>query len=300
MNEEIVRRYEQMFGDEYNKVLASFSRKYVKSIRINTLKIKQDIIAERLKKKGFVLQKSEFNENSFKVLREKYSISSTPEYLMGYYFIQDEISSVPVLELNPNENELVLDMAASPGGKTTHMAELMKNKGCIVSLEINKDRMESLKANVSRLGVKNVVALRMDARRADELGLKFDKILLDAPCSGEGMMVRDRKRMDSLNLEEYNRFSVLQKELVDTAYKVLKKNGIVVYSTCSMAIEENESVIQYAIDKGFKLVKQENMGDEAKTEFLDNKFDKTMNLAKRFYPHKHGTGFFTAKMVKNF
>lgn len=298
MEEAIIERYKKMYGEDYRKILDAFQKPYIKSIRVNTLKIKPDVLIKRLEKKGYVFQKSKFNETSFKVIKEIHPFSSTIEYLMGYFFVQDDLSTIPVLELNPKEGQLILDMAASPGGKTTHMAELMKNKGCIVSLEIHSERMDALKYNMMRMGVKNVIALRMDAKRVSELKLEFDKVLLDAPCSGEGMIAKDKRRMNTISVNEYPDFNDRQIKLMDAAISVLKKGGLMVYSTCSMAPEENEVVIQHALGKGMKLIKQNNEGNNAFVEVLGYKFDETMKYAKRFVPHKHGMGFFVARMVK--
>ena len=217
-------------------------------IRVNTLKINPEILKERLESKGVILEKT-FLDYAFEVIKSPFSIGSTPEYLFGYYMPQSISSMIPPIVLNPKEDSFVLDMCAAPGGKTTHLAQLMKNRGTIVAVEISKSRIKALKSNINRMGVLNAIVINADMRKYKDYLLKkrifFDKILLDAPCSGN--IVKDKNR--AVSEEDIRYCSLRQKELIDIGIDLLKEGGELVYSTCSMEIEENEEVINYILQK---------------------------------------------------
>lgn len=221
----------------------------------------------------------------------KFALSSTPEYLQGYFYIQDAASQISVKILNPKPSDVILDMAASPGGKTTQVAAAMQNKGIIVALDVKSDRIKNLKNNIERLGAKNIVVFNKDSRYASDLGVKFDKVLLDAPCSGNFCI--DKDWFEKRELHDFNQKAFIQKSLLKEAVKVLKKKGELVYSTCSLEIEENENVIEWSINKlGVKLIDIDiDIGDDGLT--------KKTKYTKRLWPNKTLTqGFFVAKMIK--
>jgi NOL1/NOP2/sun family putative RNA methylase len=213
-------------------------------IRVNTLKINPETLKNRLENKGVVLKET-FLPYAFEVLESPFSIGATPEYLFGHYFVQSISSMIPPIVLNPSKDDLVLDMCAAPGGKTTHLAQLMNNEGVIVAVEIKSSRMKSLKANINRMGISNVIMLNMNALHLKKKNLRFDKILLDAPCSGN--VIKDKSR--SVTKEDIIYCSNRQKELIDVGVDLLKEGGILVYSTCSAEDEENEEVIRYILNK---------------------------------------------------
>jgi NOL1/NOP2/sun family putative RNA methylase len=266
------------------------------SIRVNTSKISIEALAERLSRKGVLFEKIQFCPNGL-YYKSKFSLGSTPEYLMGYYYLQEAASMLPVLALSPSEKDLVLDMCAAPGSKTTQLSEVMGNRGEIIAVEKNPGRCESLKNNLERMGCANVTVLNDDVLNinSDEI---FDKILLDAPCSGNYAM--DRDWFEKRNLPGIERNAVRQKKLIEKAYSLLKKGGMLVYSTCSLEPEENEESVMFALSLGLKL---EDSGikavEPAVSGFDGKKFDRTMLLARRLWPHKTGTsGFFIAKLRK--
>ena len=217
-------------------------------IRVNTLKINPEILKERLENKGVVLKET-FLDYAFEVIKSPFSIGSTPEYLFGYYMPQSISSMIPPIVLNPKEDSFVLDMCAAPGGKTTHLSQLMKNRGTIVAVEISKSRIKALKSNINRMGVLNAIVINADMRKYKDYLLKrgifFDKILLDAPCSGN--IIKDKNR--NVSEADIKYCSLRQKELIDIGIDLLKEGGELVYSTCSMEIEENEEVISYILQK---------------------------------------------------
>lgn len=291
----LLEKYRRLFSEEE---IASFAHPVKQAIRVNTLRIAEEELAARLKERGVVLEKIPWVKHGYFVERSPFSIGATPEYLLGYYFLQDATSMYACEVLAPQKNELVLDMAAAPGGKTTYLSQLMQNTGCVIALELNRERMRSLRSNVMRMGAENVVAIRMDARGAEQLGLEFERILLDAPCTGTGTVF---KSPEAAQKEEKDvRVCVaLQDLLIETACKVLKKGGTLVYSTCSFLPEENEFIVQRAVrDLGVRL-EDISYGMPAFTKCYGVALSEEMRKAKRFYPGTHGTqGFFIAKLRK--
>lgn len=212
-------------------------------IRTNTLKINPKELRNRLECKGVKLEDT-YLDYVFKVIGTPFSIGSTPEYLIGHYYLQSISSTVPPIVLNPSSEDVVLDMCSAPGGKTTHMSQLMKNNGVVVANELNRKRMRGLKSNIYRMGIKNTILLNMDALRLGELNIYYDKILLDAPCTGNP--IKDKNRAPTKRDIKY--CSIRQKNMLNVGIGILKGGGEIVYSTCSPEIEENEEVIQYILD----------------------------------------------------
>ncbi len=230
------------------------------------------------------------------------SIGSTIEYLKGYYYIQDLSSCIAVeeLEIHAGSDLVVLDMAAAPGGKTTHIAQKLDNKGAIFACELNSNRLASLLFNLSRCFVQNTIVLNIKAEEINELELQFDRVLLDAPCTCEGIIMKDHSRKKSRNLVDLETCSNRQKKMIISGFDVLKPNGLLIYCTCSFAPEENEMIIQHLLNN-HKDAKIEplNYGMDGLTSFSKYQFDKKMVHTKRFYPHIHSTnGFFIAKIRK--
>jgi tRNA (cytosine40_48-C5)-methyltransferase len=270
-----------------------------KSLRVNTLKIKEEELKKRLLKNGIKLEKIPFVKNGY-FYEAKFSLGSTPEYLQGYYYMQEAASQMPAEELDPKEGDFVLDMAASPGSKTTQIAQLMNNKGVIVALDTEKMRLQSLQNNLERLSVTNTMVLKKDARYADDLGVKFDKILLDAPCSGNFCIEPNYFSIRTLN--DLHQKSKLQKELLSSAIKSLKPGGVIVYSTCSLEPEEDEMVIDWALSshKSIEIIElKTKFGEPGATTIFGKELHPDISRTRKFWPHKTGTeGFFIAKMRK--
>ena len=202
-DEFIVRRWLNIFGDEAIKLIEAMEKSLPKYIRINTIKIDEEKLLEKLNKRGFVLSKTEV-PFCYRVKDEPYSIGATPEYLMGYYYVMDKSSCIPPLALNPRREDVVVDFAASPGGKTTFISQLMGNKGVVIAIEANKERTQPLIDNIHRMGCINIAVLNMNAVKFSQLNIKADKILLDAPCTGEGIIHKDKSRKVSRGKEDIN------------------------------------------------------------------------------------------------
>lgn len=294
-DEYMVARFDRMVPD-LEKFLASMEKPPVTYIRANTLKIAPNALLKRLTDKGFSLKAGDVPD-SFEVTMEPHSIGASAEHLLGYFYIQDLSSMIPPLALAPGPSDVVIDMAASPGGKTTHLAQLMQNESSIIAIEKEPLRMPALRTNLGRCGVKNVSVFNMDALEIEKLGVKVDKILLDAPCSGEGVIAKDRTRKTSRETADIAFCSNLQRELVDAAMKALKPGGTLVYSTCSFAPEENELIVDYAIKKYGLKIESVPYGVPALKSFGDVEFHPEMTDARRLYPHLHRTsGFFVARL----
>lgn len=212
-------------------------------IRINTLRIDSDVLLERLRNKGVKLTKMPYLVHGY-IWDAPFSASSTPEYLFGYYYIQEAASQLPVQVLDPHDG-VVIDMCAAPGSKTTQISQWMSNKGMILALESSHMRLHALANNIERMGCENVVTIHKDARYVEDLDVLADMILLDAPCSGNLCIEKDwcKKR----TLADFESSARAQRELFDAAWHTLKPGGRLLYSTCSLEIEEDEQVVEWAL-----------------------------------------------------
>ena len=297
----MIERYVEMFGEEETeKLLHFYEDKLPKVIRLNSIQSPYSETIKMLSDKKVELKEISGIEEGIEIVKSPVPIGATPEYLNGYYMLQGKNSMYPSKVLNPKEEDLVGDFAAAPGGKTTHLAQLMKNKGNIIALEISTNRCRSLKSNLARMGIVNTITLNMDSREVAEFNIKFDKILLDAPCSGSGIISSDPSRKNSKSLQDIKKYQKYQVSLLAEAVKSLKKEGEIVYCTCSLEPEENELVVSEILDKfDLKLVELDIPGEPALSQFEDQNIHSEVSLAKRLYPHKtNGEGFFIAKMVR--
>ena len=287
------------FLDRYKKLGQTVSRINLQpAIRINTLKISEAELISRLKKLGVKLEFIPFAKHGY-YCASKFSLGAITEYLRGYFYLQEAAAQIPVQVLDPKSGETVLDCCASPGGKTTQIAQYMKNKGILIALEKKRHRMISLKTNLERCGVSNCVAYFMDANKVSSLNIEFDKILLDAPCSGN--FITDQAWFNKRDLEGIRRAAEIQKSLIEKSLAVLKKGGILVYSTCSLEPEENELNMQWML-KNFKVkIEKINLktGDTGLINVFNKKLNKSIANCVRFWPNKTNTeGFFIAKIKK--
>jgi NOL1/NOP2/sun family putative RNA methylase len=288
---DFIERYKQL-GEEFN--LEEINLK--PALRINTLKIKDAELIRRINAK---LTKIAFLKHGY-YYESDYAVGAMPEYLQGYYYLQETASQLPAEVLDPEEDDLVLDMCAAPGSKTTQLAMMMNNKGKIIALELNNPRLPSLQNNLERCGVTNTIVYKKDARYADDLNLQFGKILLDAPCSGN--FANDESWLEERKLEDLKQMSKTQRQLLESALNVLKPNGVLVYSTCSLEPEENELNIDWLL-KAHKNVSLEKInleiGDPGLTNAFGKELNKEISKCKRLWPYKTGTqGFFLARIRK--
>lgn len=303
------QRMRALLGDEtdfsdFNKIVHSSPRSF---IRCNTLKIEPDKLLARLRKKKWkVIQP--FSEHPEIMLVESElgpgELGSAPEHLLGYFYVQEISSMMSAIALDAKPGELVLDVCASPGSKTTQIAAYMQNKGTLMANDIRLDRIIILSSNLERCGVANCIATKNDAvglcERFFKEGVRFDRILLDAPCSGEGTLRSSPRTFQMWNHKMIFKLSRMQKKMIANALNCLKAGGVLVYSTCTHAPEENEGVIDFALRnfpveiESIKLPLRCRTGVE---EWDGEKFDSGLNKACRIYPQDNDSeGFFVARL----
>ena len=284
---------------------ASDSQK-VLTIRTNSLKTKRRELAKNLISRGVNLDPlAEWSKVGLKIYSSTVPIGATPEYLSGQYMLQSASSFLPVLALDPHPGDKILDMCASPGGKTTYIGQLMKNEGLLVANDFKKERIKSLFFNVHRMGIKNSIITNYDGREFAKLYNKFDRVLLDAPCSGLGVISKDKSVKMNRSYKEILNNSRLQKELIlaaiDSCNTKGKGEGTIVYSTCTISVEENEWVIDYALKHRYvKCVEVGiEIGEPGLVKFREKHFHPSIVNTRRVYPHIHNIdGFFIAKLKK--
>ena len=274
-------------------------------IRTNTIKSTRKDLMEALSKRGSTLEAVEWSKVAIKVTESSVPIGATPEYLAGYYMLQSAASLNPVMALAPQPGERILDMASAPGGKTSYIAQLMKNSGTIIANDLKPQRQKATVANLHRMGVKNAIVCFYDGRKIPKIMKGFDRVLLDAPCSGLGVISRDQTVKLQRTFKDIQRIAHLQKELlcaaIDAVDPTSKTGGIVVYSTCSISSEENEQVVNYILQKRFVRLVETGLevGKPGLTRHKERRFHPSLALTRRFYPHVHNMdGFYVAKLQK--
>ncbi|KAK7485796.1 hypothetical protein BaRGS_00022977 [Batillaria attramentaria] len=304
-NEFLMGKLMDLFPTELETFLNANEEPRPMTIRTNSLKTRRRDLAQALINRGVNLDPIKWSKVGLVIYSTEVPPGATPEYLAGHYMLQGASSFLPVMALAPQENERILDMCSAPGGKTTYIAALMKNTGCLFANDANPDRAKAIVSNVHRMGVHNTVICSYDGRVFPKIMHGFDRVLLDAPCSGTGVISKDPEVKMSKDEKDIQRCAHLQKELIAAAIDCCdaksKTGGYIVYSTCSIMVEENEGVIDYALrTRNVRLVPTGlDFGQSGFVNFQQQRYHPSMKLTKRFYPHQHNLdGFFVAKLQK--
>lgn len=284
------------YGDEVtNKILDGYSKKRKVTFRINTIKTNFEKIKEELEKEKIDFAVSDFYENAI-ILNDvdENKIRTLEMYKNGEIYLQSLSSMLPPLILEPREKENILDMTAAPGGKTTQIAMLANNKALITACEKNKIRYDRLAYNVEKQGAKGINLMQEDSRKLSNY-FSFDKILLDAPCSGSGTLYSEDENLEKYFTEELiSRSAKTQEILLNKALNILKKNGEIVYSTCSILKEENELILKKILKQGKYEIVPINLEKYKALPLLPTIIEGVMCVM----PTELFEGFFVAKIRK--
>jgi len=294
----MVKRWINRFGfDEAVKLCEENNRRPVMSLRVNKHKITPAEFENYLTEKKIYFKKSIFNDGFF--LTKTMSKLYTDEFFVkGFFSIQDESAGLVSMIVDPKKDELILDLCAAPGGKASHMSELMGNEGRIIAVEKYLSRLELMNRNIQRLGIRNIKTIHDDVSepRTPELKEillgKADKILIDAPCSGHGVLSKKPDIKWKRVLEDIYKLQKLQLSILEDSLKYLKPNGVIVYSTCTIELEENQGVIdlflkdhpEFSVEDASAYIPKEAVNERGCMELL---------------PHIHKTdGAFAARLVR--
>ncbi|QNO16346.1 16S rRNA (cytosine(967)-C(5))-methyltransferase RsmB [Alkalicella caledoniensis] len=284
LEEWMIEEFEGIFTDstELEEFCASLNNKLPLTLRVNTLKTTKEELTQTLTKMGVEANDSPFVKDA--VVLQKHVPVKTLKPLLdeGLCVVQDQgsILVAEILDPRPDPDERVLDMCAAPGGKSTHMAQLMDNKGMITSCDIHEHKLKLIEDLALRLGVSNIEAKKIDGTHAQEIFEKeyFDKILLDAPCSGLGVITNKPDIKWNKSIEDISEIAKIQKKLINNAATLLKPNGVLVYSTCTVTKQENEDII---------------------ASFLKENDKFRLDTQRRLYPHRNNChGFYIAKLIR--
>ena len=285
----------QMLGSEYDTFEACMHGRHLKGIRINTLKYSVQN-ADRL---GLPIRSCPFSESGFYLESDEPGIGNSPWHHAGAFYSQEPSAMSAVTVLDPQPGEKVLDLCAAPGGKSTQIAALLQGKGLLWSNEYVRRRAQILLSNVERMGIRNcVVSSAHPDRLGEGLAGFFDRVLVDAPCSGEGMFRRDPQAVADWSPEHSAACAVRQLAILDSAAKCLREGGVLVYSTCTFSFRENEDVITAFLDSHPEFSLEDSGVAFGRTGYdRSEKYDLT--LTRRIFPMDGGEGHFAARLRKN-
>jgi 16S rRNA (cytosine1407-C5)-methyltransferase len=291
-----------------------FSQRARTTIRLNPLKNNVRTTKRDLERRGYQLEAITWAPNTFFVNnRDKAEISQISEYQNGYFYIQDLASILDSLVLDPQKNEDILDMCSAPGSKTTHIAAITRNGSKILANDIEVSRTNSLRNVIEQFGARSAKITLSDGA---EFGKKypnyFDRVLLDAPCSGEGRIyMKVEKSLRFWSIKKVKSSVMIQKSLIESAFKTLKPGGTLVYSTCTLEPDENEGVVSYLLDK-YPNAQVEDIDIVNSPEFdkfrdlttpgilhwSGKSYDPEVKKTVRIIPSSEMMGFYIAKITK--
>ena len=287
---------ERQYGNQLTEeIIDGYSQERKVTLRVNTLKSHTEEIENGLQNANIEYEKVPWSKEAFiiKNVREK-EIQKLDIYKDGKIYLQSLSSMLPPIMLKPEKETDILDMAAAPGGKTTQMAALVNNEARITACEMNTVRADRLKYNVEKQGATSVTVLKEDSRRLNDY-FSFDKILLDAPCSGSGtILLNNEKTYKNFSEGLVKKTIKSQKDLLKKAIKILKPGHELVYSTCSILKQENENTIKEIIEKGQAEVMAINEGKLNDIPKLKSNIDGALTVC----PNEYYEGFFVVKLRK--
>lgn len=305
-----LKRYAPLVGDE-EAFSAACERPLPSVVRVNTIETTVERARAALDDEGVAYEPTEWHPGVLK-LDERGPGTSWP-YYHGWLHGQEEVSALPAIALDPDPGDAVWDACAAPGSKTTQLAALMDDRGTLVGNDNNLGRLSALRHNAERLGVSNLVVTNQDARNFSfkpfgegtddpEAFEAFDGALVDAPCSCEGTIRKNPDALDRWTMNHVKSVAGVQKGILRRAVQATREGGTVVYSTCTFAPEENEAVLDHVLDEEDCRVIEWDAPDgfdtvPGVTEWEDDEYDPSVELAHRVYPHLNDTGgFFCAKL----
>jgi NOL1/NOP2/sun family putative RNA methylase len=299
-------RYKDLLGDKYDSYIDYSSRYIRKSIRVNTLKISVANLKKRLGNMWTLEQVPWCKEGFWITYKEgeRFDIGNLPEHQLGYIYVQDAASMIPPVVLSPKEDDVVMDLCAAPGSKTTQLAQYMNNSGLLIANDNQGSRLSALGINLQRCGVINGIITKMDGERLTRKSEQFDKILVDAPCSGTGTLRRNFKIAEMWSTGLVKRMSSTQYKLLKNSFALLKTGGEMVYSTCTLEPEEDEEIVDRLLKEypnaDLMDIKLNIKRSPAVTEFNGKTYDSRVEKCLRIYPQDNDSeGFFVAKIKKN-
>ncbi len=289
---------------ELELFLESCERSLPEGFRVNTIKSSEENVLKRLKRKGFVFEKIPWARYGY-VLKEAGELGKTLEHMLGLIYLQGPVSMAPVEVLDPKPGELVLDLCAAPGSKSTQIAQLLEGRGVIVANDVNHERIKALSSNLQRFGVMNCVITLTDGRKYPKFARNFfDKVLVDVPCSSLGIISKDWGIAKSWSSNLVQRLSKIQYQLLEAGFDCLKPGGVLVYSTCTLTVEENE----FVVDRLLNNRKNARLGRihlpslrfrKGVVEWGGRRLNQDLEKAFRIMPYDNwAEGFFIAKIVK--
>ncbi len=287
-------RMSNILGNEFDSFIKYYDLPLSRGIRVNTLKAQKEYAG----KFGFSLEKVPFSPYGYRLLSDE-KVGASPYHHAGAFYSQEPSAMSAVTALDPQPGEFVLDMCAAPGGKSTQIAAHLEGSGCLWANEYVRSRANILVSNIERCGIRNAVisSMRPDALAA-KTGAVFDRVLVDAPCSGEGMFRKEENAVRDWSPENVSACAVRQAEILDSAADCLKDGGVLVYSTCTFAPEENEKNIIAFLDRHPEFSLEAIPSEFGRSGLdLSQKYDLT--LTRRIYPMDGGEGHFVARLRKS-
>lgn len=285
MNDVFIDRMKNLLKDDFDNFVSSLKEDEVKGFYINPLK--KDVIKHLDER---YIQKHPYIQDGYYFDYQNYPLGKSPYFQCGLYYIQEPSAMAVASCLDIQKNDYVLDMCGAPGGKSCYVASRLSTDGLMITNDISPLRAKILASNIERFGLKNTIVTNCDPLKYQFQGF-FDKIILDAPCSGEGMFRKDEEAVASWSMDKVNECAYIQRKLIDKAYDMLKENGILVYSTCTYSLEENEHQVDYMIHQ----LNMELIPIEKKQGMCDGLIEGTI----RMYPHiNRGEGQFIALLKK--